>query len=260
MGLSVTRCFHRFTFLRRAIPRLAFAGLALTALSGCLETSGTGQVPFADFLGGSDSGPHYKRAVKVARLANGSVIVPAPRGYCIDPATLSRASGDSFAILASCAALGAGPNFDASLFTVTVSKRQPDLTAPGIRALIAGIKAQGVLSQRERDGIAIVQLARGGDQSISDADPKYWRAVFELNDRLVSLAAYGEKNSPLARSLGGSALERLAQAIRKESPVRPGISLINPQTQSPRPDAKQTGGAAKNTENPMINLLGRLFE
>jgi hypothetical protein len=270
--------------------RLAVGLVLVTLLAGCLDTGATGGQPFAGLIGTTDSGPGYKRAVKQARLAGGAVVVPAPKGFCIDPASLRRASNDSFALLASCAALGAGPEFDASIFTVTVSPRQAGMTAPSLGQLVSNTRHLGVLAQKQKEGVAVVQLAKGGNSKIAKADPKHWRAVFMLNERLVALSAYGETDSPLARSTGGRALERLAAAIRKASPERKGGgfdllgSLRQPETaEKPTGPAKtrQTGGGFKlfrktdpdsavalskqplpeaGQKNPVENLIGRLFQ
>ncbi len=155
---------------------------------------------------------------------------------------------------------------------------------------MSSTRAFGVLSQKERDGIAVVQLAKGGNQAIAKADPKHWRAVFALNDRLVALSAYGEIDSPLARSSGGRVLERLAVAIRKASPVRNGAgfnllaALQQPETAKPplkKAEKRHTGGGftlfrqtdpdpavalekqtrpEQREKNPVENLIGRLFQ
>lgn len=272
---------------RFSLLRLAVAAFLVGGVSGCLETGGTGAQPFAGLtLGNTQS---YKKAIGQARLAGGAVVVPAPKGFCVDPKSMRRSSGNSFALLASCAALGAGPDFDASVLTVTVSPRQPGMASPRLKHLVSDTRDKSVLAQRERNGIATVQLAKGGNQHIRKADPKHWRAVFVLNQRMVALAAYGEIGSPIALSSGGEILERLSQSIRKASPeasvgtgllsaltkpsktpetqpatsAKPvGFSLFRKPTPPQEPATQISSEAELSTiqkQNPVKNLIGRLF-
>lgn len=271
-----------------AAVRMTAGCVLVAAVAGCLDIGAAGGQPFTELFG--SNGPIYKRAVKQARLAGGDVVVPAPTGFCIHPGSLRRSGNDSFALLASCAALGAGPEFDASVFTVTVSARQPEMTSPGIDGLVTSTRSLGVLAQKEHNGVAIVQLANGGKSKIAKADPKHWRAVFVLNDRLVGLSAYGEVGSPLVRSTGGQALEQMAVAIREASPERkeggfnlmqalgqPAAAAKPEETTKPqqagtgftlfrKTDPESAVALSKqplpeaNPENPVKKLIGRLFQ
>lgn len=237
------------------LGRTALLTTAFATLTGCIGTGTEGQSLFAGLTGGTERGAKYKPAVRQVTLANGAITVPSPAGFCFDPKTLRRSSSNSFAILASCAALGAGPDFDASVITITVSARQPDLTDPGLGALVEATRAQGILAQNMRDGIAIVQLAKGGNSHIKKADPKHWRATFMLNERLIGLAALGAPNGLLLRNAGGKTLEQLARAIRKHSPAKPesAPSKAKPATKTklaPEPSAKKA----------LASVIGRLFQ
>ena len=180
----------------------ALVGLAgLAMLAGCVPTSGSAPLPSAT-------------------LAGGEIVVAGPRGYCIDPVTLSRGTSRSFAVLASCNILSGGEEgifVEPMMVTITVGPRlqSPAIPAPEALAAEAG---QPFVSGSARDGLTTALLAGGGGEVLDDGDPRYWRGAFVENGHLIGLALYAPEGSRLVGRDGAEMLSRVHRQIMRLSP------------------------------------------
>lgn len=228
----------------------AALGLVLVAgTAGCLDGGGGGNG--GGFLAGLGA-PRQAVPERLlsATLAGGAIVVDAPGGFCIDRGATESAQTGTFAMLVSCASLGAGNGAAPAIMTVTVSDQLHDGPAPSAEDLAVMTREHGVAAQRMRDGVAIVQLGTGGDRAISAADPRHWRGALVVNRRLVGLAAYGPPDSAFARSTGGRALARLGRQIRNASP-RAAASDQTAPIPTPAPTRAKAG---------LGQMLRRLFQ
>ncbi|WP_417741001.1 dihydroxy-acid dehydratase [Salipiger sp.] len=180
----------------------ALAGLAaLAMLTACVPTSGSAPLPNA-------------------KLAGGEIVVAGPRGYCVDPVTLSRSASRSFAVLASCDILSGseeGTFVEPMMVTITVGPRlqSPAIPAPEALAAEAG---QPFVSGSARDGLATALLGDGGSEVLDNGDRRYWRGAFVENGHLIGLALYAPEGSRLVGRDGAEMLSRVHREIMRLSP------------------------------------------
>lgn len=187
----------------RALASLT--GLAM--LAACVPTSGS--APLAS-----------------APLAGGEIVVAGPRGYCVDPVTLSRGTSRSFAVLASCNILSGGEDgifVEPMMVTITVGPRQqsPAIPAPEALAAEAG---QPLVSGSARDGLTTALLGGGGGEVLDDGDPRYWRGAFVENGHLIGLALYAPEGSRFVGRDGAEMLSRVHRQILRLSPELAPVS------------------------------------
>ncbi|MEM0948268.1 MAG: hypothetical protein AAGK37_12730 [Pseudomonadota bacterium] len=173
-----------------------------------------------------------KLAVRDAR-----VTVAGPPGYCIDERA-SRLIGDggAFVLLGSCASIAG-------------NARAPKPDTPGVLTVtVAGALTGDAVIARTLDDLAAFFLTEAGRAALSrdgnpasvevldvrlsgetlylrarDAAPKegmsqdYWRALFGVNDRLLTVSVAGFETRPMSAEAGRATAEALAARIRAES-------------------------------------------
>lgn len=193
------------------------------ALSGCLETTGSGGDDAYFSSKRRPMGPVHASA----GMAGGSVVVRGPDDYCIEGRSLKIRADGGFALLARCDILSGGEMGNpVALAMLTATVTPYEGTLPGAASMARDFAAGGtpVLSSAERDGVRLLHLGAGGNARVRAADPRQWRAVFLVNGSLVSLAAYGPKDSAVAGSGGRALLLSMARAIRAASPQSPAAA------------------------------------
>ncbi|MFW2544567.1 dihydroxy-acid dehydratase [Primorskyibacter sp. 2E107] len=215
---------------------LAAAGAMLLALAGC-EAGGLG--------GGSAPAP-LTRAV----LADGTVTVSGPEGYCIDPRTLSRGAARNFALIASCQALSEGASgfwVEPVLVTVTVGRAGAGSDLPSAEGF-AQTEGARLLASGTTGGLLTANLDRGGEDRLDGGDPRHWRGAFVLNGRLVMLALYAPQGSEYAAARGGRMLSQVKDQITALSAARTDPVVPQAPAAAATQPPKKPGG-----------LFGRLF-
>mgnify|MGYP001815689118 CR=1 FL=1 len=180
-----------------------------------------------------------KLAVPEAR-----VIVAGPPGYCVDEqASRVSGAGGAFVLLGSCASIAG-------------SARAPKPSSPGVLTVTVadGLTGDAVIARtlddlaaffRTREGRAA--LSRSGDPaSVEVLDIRlaedtlylrardrssdrgmshdYWRALFGVNDRLLTVSVAGFETRPMSPEAGWATTEALADRIRAESAAYSGRS------------------------------------
>lgn len=211
--------------IKGAAVRAGTAFALVFALSGCLSEGPLrglglgGDKPVSQSAGGAPA--TLKRAkvtpLQMADLAGGKVVVKGPRGYCIDPATLRRGLLGGFALIASCNAIAgefAGADVEPVVMSVQLQSGLARKTAPNAEGLAVALAPEKALQKIDRDGLALVHMAGGGDKGLPNGDPKHWRGTMMINGYLVGLALYAPKGSPLAGGEGKVLIEALAKSLR----------------------------------------------
>lgn len=197
------------------------AGLALLALSGC---AGVVDVD--------------RRAPQKMAVAEAGLVIAGPPGYCIDPtSSRTEAGGGAFVLLGSCA-------------SITQNADQPKPATPGVLTVtVAGTQtADAVIPQRldylaeyfrtergraalSRTGdptnVQVLDVRSAGDTLIIRARdraapedglaPDMFRALFGLNNRLLSVTVSGFEDLPLTANDGYDILDTLTDRIRAEN-------------------------------------------
>lgn len=187
-----------------------------------------------------------------ALLAGGEIQLAGPPGYCIDADSLRNGRSGGFALLASCAALGAeGPSAGMpAVMTVTVSRPVPGQEAPTVDDLRATVAPANVLASREDGALAMVQLDEGGEAAFDGSDARYWRGAKRVGDRIIGLALYAPEGGTLAGDGGAGMLARLAAGI---TPLPEAASATATR------DADRASGSSTGSTETGPGGLGTLF-
>lgn len=176
-----------------------------------------------------------RKAPSEVTLAGGAVVVAGPEGYCVDRQASQLRGRPAFVLLVSCSSLtGSAEGWPAApgLLTASVERDTgglPDLAAlrgflgsePGRAALARDGRADAVtlLDSKIELGALLLKIEDRGQADIPSLSPTYWRGIFVLNARMVTVSV----NSFEARAIPDDAARRkLLQfigQIRQESPA-----------------------------------------
>jgi len=155
--------------------------------------------------------------------------------------------------------------------TVRVSaRREAELGTPSADDLASAVAPAEVLEKRKTGAVSMIQVASGGDDVFGPADPKHWRGVTTLDNRLVLMGLYAPKGAPMAGAQGQELMKQLASGISVTRGRLLGLmsgtaSGDNPQEASENgvqttqgaPDAETLG--ADEEKNNLRGVFGRLF-
>lgn len=156
------------------------------------------------------------------------MIVAGAEGWCVDPA-LSRARQDrAVVVLGSCAAISGTDQTAPDIGgVVTVSVDADGAPSPSLDALEGFFDSAAGRAALARDGQAesvdILDMRRDDDMLFlhaADASaapgiaPDIWRALFDLEGRLVSVSLFGVVDQPIASELGRTALFEQVESLR----------------------------------------------
>ncbi len=198
-------------------PTLARAALAFSlsfSLAAC------------DGAGGVRTGGKPAEAPRRAAFYGGDVVVAGPTGYCVDPKSVQRRATSGFVLLASCGHLSGAPSgrVPAAVITVSILPRDARAQAPTAAQLAGPWRNAGVAQQADQGGVAMIQVARGGDSLLPQGDPRHWRGAMLINGHLIGLAVYGEAGAQVSGEAGKALLAGAARAMRSASagPARAG--------------------------------------
>jgi hypothetical protein len=163
--------------------------------------------------------------------------VAGPPGYCVDPAE-SRDGVKAFVLLGSCASVARNPYIrkpaTPGLVTVVVSsdpstflnvrERQGLLadyfrSAPGRAALSRTGRAETVRVDeiRNGDGILYIRATDSGRSLLPGMAESHWRALFDVNGRLVTVSVSGFTDKPMSAEDGFRLVRSATERIRSES-------------------------------------------
>jgi len=196
---------------------LAAAGLAL---AGC--------------TGGIDVG---RSAPEVIAVSERAVVVGGPPGYCIDPSA-SQDGVKAFVLLGSCASIARDPDAKKpeipGIMTVVVSSdpatvqaiasRQPILpdyflSEPGRVALSRSGRADTVrvFDVRTADDVLYIRLRDTSAGKLPGMSDDYWRALLDVNGRLVTISVIGFDERPMTPDEGFALVRAAAGRVLSES-------------------------------------------
>jgi len=202
--------------------KTAFCAAVCFIVSGC-----------ADFLAVSRGIPVQMQVT----VADGSVVVAGPRGFCVDPKSTRTVGNVPFVMMGNCAAIsGDGrapqPGIEAVL-TATVATLDPNFTFdsndPALPIFFEGDAGRAALSRAgdPRTVVVIESFARGpvfyvhardtSPAPVDNIDETHWRAIFGVNGRVVSASVLDFKGSALSPERSLNVLTRFANRIRAQS-------------------------------------------
>ncbi len=197
-------------------------GLAVLVLTGCSGLVDVGRA-----------------APQTVSVAGNSVVISGPPGYCVDRSAVRDDQDGAFVLLGSCASISrdaSRPHPEApGLLTVTVSNGVIDSgnatgfledlaaffrTDDGRAALSRDGNAESVdlLETRIEDGILYLHATDSSGQALGVAD-EYWRALFGVRDRLLTVTVVAYSSSPLTAGDGVSTLDAFTARIRRDNAI-----------------------------------------
>ncbi|AXX99423.1 hypothetical protein [Profundibacter amoris] len=200
---------------------------SLMVLTGCAGTGGGFALP--------------KPAPEQIRVANKEVLIAGPKGFCIDPTETQDADGSAFVLLGSCAAIANSrskphPKVPAIL-TATVSQKStnPPITGsmPALAEFFRSKAGRAALSRDgnadtvevvktlDRDGVFYIRARDSSSDILAGAANEYWRALFDVNGRIVSASVFGLREHPIASEKGFEVLRGFTNRIRAGNTAGP---------------------------------------
>ncbi len=211
--------FHPGTMRRFAVAAL----LAALTVSGC-----TLDLP-------TDGAAASALPMRIA-VAERSIVVAGPQGYCIDRPAARDGPGGAFVLLGSCAAIAgtaaAGQPVAPAVLTASVSAAGAQAVAPQLPALNDYFRSAAGRAALSRSGwaatVAVQRAwANGGVFFLAASDasgargqrvqPEFWRAVFDLKGRIVTLNVTGLQTRPLGPEAGRATLEAFVRQVQREN-------------------------------------------
>lgn len=201
-----------------AFKSFAGAGFALAflALGGCVSSLTAPQVTSAS------------NAAREIAVADKSILISGPKGYCIDPAATRDAAGGAFVLLGACGALdGQGGGADAGLLLASLTaagqgrvKGATDqlvtyFASPEGRAALSrsgDAEAVKLLDHRVEGDALYLHLRDTSQASLAGVAPEYWRGMFDVNGHIATVSVMDFAQAPSEASDG---LQR-ARAFRRK--------------------------------------------
>lgn len=210
--------------------KLRLLGVA-SLLSGCLGTGGVQAPPV------SPNAPSGAPPTRMA-VAGGTVLLAAPKGFCIDRLASRETHGaEALAVFSSCRRLGAGlftpaPRYPA-LLTAAVSPPgrviEIDDHKPALEAFFASVPGRELLSRAGRtetvvihhnfahDGVWYLHLNDSAPFQWGDVQVDYWRALLPVNGRMVTLSVLNPSRDPISKADGFELLQQFVTEMRQSS-------------------------------------------
>jgi len=203
--------------------------LALAATLGLSGCANGPDVSAAGF-GFARSAPQ-----KIA-VADRSIVIAGPQGYCIDRSGSTLTGNSAFVVLGSCASISRDASAERpdllGLLTASVATEQvaddlpePDqltafVSSAGGRAALARDGQAGsveILDTRNVDDAFLIRLRDTSQGIIEAVDDIYWRGVTDLNGRLLTISVVSFSAKPLTSDQGLTTLRAFLARIRAET-------------------------------------------
>ena len=217
--------------------------VALIVLGGCDDTKGTmagrGKLRLALPM----------PAPEQIRVSSKQVVIAGPHGFCIDPTETKDRAKSAFVVLGSCAAISniplrPHPALPAILMATVSGETNSAPIADSGAALTEFFKSSAGRAALSRDGKAetvevIETLVRDGafyiharDSStatLAGAGDEYWRALFNINGRIISASVVGFKEQPISTTEGFETLGVFTSQIKKAN----ALEVVKPTEPKP---------------------------
>lgn len=185
------------------------AALFLTSLAACETGQG------AAFLGGTGASKTGSTAIVEAAMLGKSITLVAPRGYCIDPRSLTP----RFALLARCDVLGQSNSTGGAplgIITASFSNATPQTPLPTAAQTAKALGLSDVHRTTKHDKSVVFRAI--GTAPSDNLAPQHWRATALIGPHMLGLAVYGPKNGAAVTAEGGAILTSLIARTRDKNP------------------------------------------
>ncbi|MBC7157385.1 MAG: hypothetical protein H5U20_07705 [Rhodobacteraceae bacterium] len=203
-------------------------------------TSSAGILALALSVSGCVPGVTPAPAVRRLDVAGGAVTLAAPPGFCVDRTALRDRPTGAFVLFGSCAALAPGPfsgrpSQPAVLAATVAPPRRPGeapiagneaafaalVQTPAGRAALSRSGDAGSLAVhavRTVPGAVLLDLEDRGAFDGPRVAPRYWRALIDAGDRLVTLSVLAPRAQPLAPEAGLGLLDAFIDRVHAANP------------------------------------------
>lgn len=176
-----------------------------------------------------------EEAISVAR---GNVTIAGPKGYCVDRSSSSLAGETVFVVMGSCSSLAGDDNIDApgapNILTASVAKQSgagpiDDAMADDLRGFFERANGKAVLARDgnpasiqiqdslAQDGLLMLRLEDKSAGIAEGLDDVYWRGLFVMNERLVTISVFDFSSHPRPSEASLGTLRAFYDRIRQES-------------------------------------------
>jgi hypothetical protein len=167
-------------------------------------------------------------APRQVQVLDGAVLVRAPQFYCVDQQSAPSSSDTAVVLIGRCNADG---HVAAALVTVTVGRAASGgvmlASAEALRGFMASPAGRRALSRSGR--AADVEVVSSGVTDdilmlhLRDREAgEYWRAIFGVNGRLITVSASGAAGVPLTPDEGRKLVQQSVDALRAANPAAKG--------------------------------------
>jgi hypothetical protein len=189
----------------------------------------------------------FGRAPEKIPVVGRSVVVAGPPGYCVDPRATHDSAVGAFVLLGSCASIANTATRPApanpAVLTASVSTDIGADVSGAISQLGTYVRSDAGRAALARDGraasvrilktrwIADTFLLKARDDSRRSGAglaPDYWRALFALNGKLMTLSILEFDAKPIPDDIAVATLNSFVERIRQENaaPARPEENAI----------------------------------
>lgn len=171
-------------------------------------------------------------------VADGSVVVAGPPGFCVDQGASHTGAAGAFVLFGSCASISgnleAGRPPIRAVLTAAVSAGAQGGSVAGSEAELTGffrsvagrqaLSRSGdaatvkILSIAHVDGVMVIHARDSSPFPGQAVTPDYWRALFDLNGHIVTLSVIGVPQAPFTDASGLATLEQFVGYVRGASP------------------------------------------
>lgn len=193
-------------------------GALLFGLAACEDFAGLN-------LGGATG---ENLALNSARLADGTVRLVPPPGFCVDKRSLRQ----SFALMARCDTLGGRLTTDAPLAIITATT----VKATGAAQISTSdfeSPSETVIERIDDAPLALVQV-KGTPPSPGMRDT-YWRGAARIGDQVIGLALYQKASDADLGNVAPNLLIQTVEQTQEQSIVAAVALQDNSATQTPKP-------------------------
>ncbi len=168
-------------------------------------------------------------------VSGGAVAIAGPAGFCIDRDASRDGDGNAFVLLGPCGGPGQTPVLLTASVLAGAPSAQPLVAAfPDMASFLQSDAGRAALSRSGRAGdvtvaevlaVKDVMYIRVQDRSGTDGppvEPEYWRAIFSVKGRIVTLSALGLSERPVQAAAKRRLLDAFVARVRRENPVAAG--------------------------------------
>ena len=175
------------------------------------------------FLAACDGDFNLTRNAPAAIALPDGLIIAGARGWCIDPATPRTRGEAAVVVLGSCAANAGNALWPRAPVQgiVTIAVEEPAADAPPAEALEAYLATENGRAALARNGRAdsldILETRRRDDTLFlhaidrsgwpRDTAEDYWRALFDIDGRFVTVSLVGAADASISRDAGLATLQ-----------------------------------------------------